>query len=283
MNDEIEPGVVMGPAPGVPPKKTRYEFELTEEIGNEPLAYLARIKQQLGNDITKLGSLARHCDLIGVRWDGDRLIAEANVTVGLNFRDPVLVEKLNDLQWLDALCAQEFRNGESYVVQQGDQGQVVSVLGINNGQAFGSEIVDPDQLNHENGNDYFGCGLPDVISRQTADKILKLSSDELTQALSSLLKPAEIEACQARLLVIQKKIGLLNEAGKIIENSPWNVGSQGEENALFENVMTDSYRSYVARDADNRGYIKIDHQVFANGGANSKDSSVMTMEGLSDE
>lgn len=240
-------GIVMGLAPGSSPVKTDYEFELTGKSGDPSLDFLADKKAVLEKlSPSALQSVASRNGLEELRFDGDRLMAVGNVDVDIKFEDPALLEGLNDLQWLDALCAQGDRHCGNYLVEHNTEGKVTRVTGIDNDQSFGEKIRDPNDIKF--GSDtasygFHGCSLPDVISLKTAQALKQLTSEKLRDTLSGLLTKGEIDACVERLEAIKKRVADLEGSAGVIDPGGWDF-----HDAKLAAFWTDPGVSYVARD-----------------------------------
>lgn len=253
-------GIVMGLAPGTSPYKSDKEFELTKGFGKKVSdADVRGFKELLakardGDDPVYsdldipflLENFAKRCELKSLRLDGDRLLAKGFVEVKLDYSDPVLLEKLNDLQWLDALCAQGDRHGQNYLVEQDADGHVVGVLGIDNDQSFGCKVHNPNGIQHtsaEESRGFRGCRLPEAISRKTAQAFMALTEQTLRAELKDMLTPAEIDACVARLAAIKGAVSDLHRANRIVAAGGWT-----KDNLQLKTFLEDPESSYVARD-----------------------------------
>lgn len=242
-----ELGIVMELAPGSSRVKTNFEFELTGDIGNKRLASLATNKDDLrGMNAGVLDAIAGRNGLEHLRFEGDKLMATGNVAVDMDYTDPVLLEKLNDLQWLDALCAQGDRHRGNYIVEQNFRGKVVGVRGIDNDQSFGKNVIDPNGIQHGNSEEshgFKGRAMPDVISAKTAQAFRNMTQENLRAELEGLLTEEEIAACVTRLVAIKGRIDEIEQAGKIIASGQWS-----ESNLQLVNFLRHGPSSYVARD-----------------------------------
>lgn len=252
-NDHL--GVVMGLAPGASPSKSHtFEIAIGDPRFSNDLSkpeYRANLMKMSPEEINDRAALF---GLKELRFDGNRLIAKADVQVKLDYKDPTLRKELNKLQWLDALCGQGDRHCGNYFVERNANGQVTRVTGIDNDQSFGKGLRDPNGIMYK--SDHFhhgfrGCSMPTVIDRDTAEAFKSLTHAKIDSTLTGLLTSEEIDACKARLDAIKSHISTLETNDKVIGPDQW-----GGEKANLS--LQDKNSSYVAR--DNR---QMHHLVFA--------------------
>lgn len=240
-------GIVMGMAPGTSPISGKaFEFELKRgEAYDEVVEEIETNRWIYESDPDALEDLAEMAGLKEIRLDGPRIIAKGSAAIKLNFSDPALRRELNRLQWMDALCAQGDRHAGNYFVEMDNRGRVVGVTGIDNDQAFGKNVRDPNTMlrgNTSANRGFWGCKLPEVIDTDTRDAVMKITHDQIEESLRGLVTDEEIQSTRDRLDVIQHHIQDLEISGRVIRPNQW---SSARVTRLLSNPDT----SYVARDS----------------------------------
>jgi hypothetical protein len=104
----------------------------------------------------------------------------------INLKDPVLQNKLNDLEWLDIITGQLDRNSTNYLVTFDANGKPNGVKGIDNDFSLGAAHPNPDNVAKTN--------LPRMIDSQTAAAIEQMGRDwnqpgGMKERISELLSP----------------------------------------------------------------------------------------------
>ncbi|CAN7502203.1 hypothetical protein [Acidovorax sp. LjRoot117] len=225
-------GLVMSFAPGLSPLKSgdvvvtlspekRAELSASPELAT---AY-AREKGFVGGKLVE-GGLQLINSMEVENMDGEITVQEKDAFVAFDFSDPVLREKTTDLQWLDALCGQVDRHGHNYIVQQGADGRVTGVIGIDNDIAFGDQLTDPNDVNPAamrtrtgESPPFKGCVLPQVVSTKTATALLAMTPDKMLELMGPGFTPGEQAAAQSRLGAIQTHVRDLQAKGQVAERT----------------------------------------------------------------
>jgi hypothetical protein len=132
---------------------------------------------------------------------------------GVSIDDPVLQSGLNKLQLLDAIAGQLDRHQGNYHIQQGKDGKVTGVTGIDLDMAFGKDMkttTGPQTaMNYK--------GLPEFIDKQMGEKILQVKPTDIRNALLGLLSKAEVEATVSRFTEVQEAVRAAKKSGKIVD------------------------------------------------------------------
>ncbi len=240
--------------------ESRYElgdFDVSDSEQGQRILQLAQGSQQEQEEAQAL--------LRGLpgRVEDGRVIQELRITAmlqrgdrDLNFDDPVVRRGLVKLQLLDALTAQGDRHQANYIVTQDAQGRYTGVVAIDNDQAFGTRIGNPNDLLRRvsggvvTGPDGVkrtglqglnGVMLPGVVDRDMKAAFDALTPDGLRAELAGLLPDPEIEVAVQRLNVIKSHLEQLERNGMVIDSDEW--GSD-----LVTATLQDTNSSYVARD-----------------------------------
>ena len=197
------------------------------------------------------------------RIEDGRVIQELRITTTkqrgdeVDFEDPVLRRELVKLQLLDALTAQGDRHQANYIVRQDDLGRCTGLVAIDNDQAFGTRIsnpndllfsvmrgggvVGPDGVTRPGTDGLNGVLLPGVVDREMKAAFDRITADDLRQSLTGLLPAEEIATAVMRLAIIKSHLDTLEREGKIIEPGDW-----GGERATT--ALQGKFDSYVGRD-----------------------------------
>jgi hypothetical protein len=155
--------------------------------------------------------------------------------------DPVLRRGLNKLQILDAISGQLDRHTGNFHVDADDQGNVLSVTGIDLDMAFGANmkgVAFRDSGGAENFKE-----LPEFIDEDMGLKILQVQPGDVRDALTGLLSKAEIEATVSRFRAVQTAVMEAQKNGKM--KSSWS-GSALKEGAAYDKVGWASNRKTYA-------------------------------------
>jgi hypothetical protein len=202
----------------------------------------------LPGSIDENGRVIQELRIMGSEQRGNR---------DVDLDDPIVRRGLVQLQLLDALTAQGDRHQLNYIFTLDGDGRHTGVKAIDNDQAFGTKIKNPNDLLHKpqgkdtvmgpdgvdrwGDTDLNGVMLPGVVDRDMKNAFDRITPDGLRAALAGLLPEPEIEAAVDRLDVIKTHLAKLELEGKIIENDQW--GSEFATQALL-----DENTSYVGRD-----------------------------------
>jgi hypothetical protein len=196
----------------------------------------------------------------GYKVVNDRLFKEVDSGVReMNYSQPGLRRELVKLQLLDAITAQGDRHPGNYMVELNGEGGFSRLRAIDNDQAFGPKVVNPNQLLHVGsgegqvevggklyGNTTFnGVMLPPVVDTDMKAAIDRITPESLRRELTGLLPEKEIEATLLRLHTLKGHVAQLEKDGKVIAPDQW--GSP-----LVTKALEDPKTSYVGRDS---GYI----------------------------
>lgn len=232
-------GMVMGFAEGVPAMKQR-EVDVTEEMTAQVQAWREMVDQEI-LDPEGFKDMLQASNL---RIDGERILRTEEVGVQQNYADPGLRRELVKLQLLDALTAQGDRHGGNYLIRRDETGRFTGLSAIDNDQAFGTAIKNPDEL-HNGILGLRGVKLPPVVDEGMKAAFENLSDAQLREVLTGLLPEAEIAAAITRLHVIQDYLagGPPPVVLGIDDPDAWGA----EEVGL---ALHDPTTSYVGRDLD---------------------------------
>ena len=175
----------------------------------------------------------------------------------VNFKDPVLRRELVKLQLMDALTAQGDRHQANYIVKHDIEGRCTGIVAIDNDQAFGPRVGNPndllfsvmqgagvqgpDGIRRAGTEGLNGVMLPGVVDREMKAAFDAVTADDLRASLAGLLPSEEIAAAVMRLAIIKTHLETLEREGKIIEPDEW-----GGERATT--ALQGRYDSYVGRD-----------------------------------
>ena len=230
-------GMVMGFAEGVPAMKSR-AVDVTEEMRET----VERWREGLSEEDFEALMVDR-----GLRLEDDRILRIEPMGVRQNYTDPGLRRELVKLQLLDAITAQGDRHGGNYLVRRDDHGRFIGLSAIDNDQAFGPRIIDPNQLLPGKGGTkaFKGVMLPPVVDPEIKATFENLTDDQLREALDGLLPEAEINAAVDRLHTIQDYLAGGPPPVVLAGAGPEFWGTEAVGLAL-----SDPTTSYVGRDLD---------------------------------
>ncbi|MGY6270910.1 hypothetical protein ACXIUT_14555 [Achromobacter denitrificans] len=239
---------------------SRYElgaFDVSDsEQGRRILQLASGLPQEREEARTLLGGLPG-------KIEGGAVIQELRITAmrqrgdrDLEFDDPVLRQGLVKLQLLDALTAQGDRHQANYIVAQDAGGRYTGVVAIDNDQAFGTKIgnpndllrrvpgkmvMGPDGLMRGGMQNLNGVMLPGVVDRDMKAAFDGIAAEALRARLAGLLPEQEIELAVQRLGVIKGHLEKLESEGMVIDPGEWGSGKATA-------ALQDEHSSYVARD-----------------------------------
>ena len=200
----------------------------------------------------------------GCKLEGGRILQTQQFGVtDVDYSSPGLRSELVKLQLLDALTAQGDRHPGNYVVELDGEGGFTRLRGIDNDQAFGPKLLDPNELLHlgmtepERNVDgrlygdkaFNGVMLPPVVDTAMKKAFDDMTPDTLRRELEGLLPEKEIQAAVVRLSTIKAHIARLEIAGNVIKPDEW---GSGRVTALLADPQT----SYVGRDSQYIGTLE---------------------------
>lgn len=172
---------------------------------------------------------------------------------GFDFNDPNLRKSLMNLQLVDAVAASGDRHLGNYMRVKNAEGAVTGVQGFDNDSAFGDRIRDPNALRDAASTHSHNVGLPNVVDRQVAMRILAKKAAlpaQIQAELQGLLSPTEIQATIERVRALiqhlevisyEETAGRANPIGKFVND--W---QHMTEQTLA--MLNDPKKSYVGRD-----------------------------------
>ncbi len=199
--------IVMGMAPGTSPLKAS---TVTLTLTAEMVAELKKGGELLGQ-FKRLYGLNDALDLEFV--DDVTVRGTRETYVQFDYGNGDLRRELTRLQWLDALTGQMDRHGHNYFIDVDENGVFRGLTSIDNDGSFGKALHDPDEAPGVPGSQ--NLGLPDVIDRDLADSLQRLTHDDLRNALEGLVGEDEILAACDRLDAIQRKVARLESSGGV--------------------------------------------------------------------
>jgi hypothetical protein len=215
-------GIVSGGVPGVPIYKAKKDHELV------PPKNLSKAKlTDWMND--------HQVD----ERDGKYYERSGDIFEWVDYRDPRIQKGLSDLQLFDAISGQKDRHGGNIFIDKAT-GQVT---GIDDDLSFGRGMA-PDEQVDPTGTKY--AGLPDLVDRRTAEKILALEPDDLRKQLEAAgddnetLTEAEVDDAVTRLVNVKSYLRLLDDTDQLVTN--WN-------DATYEKARKATDASYLGREA----------------------------------
>ncbi len=154
----------------------------------------------------------------------DNFFSLEHTATNFNFKEPSIARGLTELQLFDELTGQADRHWGNAFIELDANNELKSLTAIDNDLSFGSKNS-YDQVGKASGlhswDSKLPANLPPTVPRETADKFLKLTADELRQSLDGILQPAEIDAAVERLGVIQDHLENLDSQGKLLSNDAW--------------------------------------------------------------
>jgi hypothetical protein len=158
----------------------------------------------------------------------------------VDFKRPEIQKGLSDLQLFDAITGQTDRHGGNIFIDP-TTGQV---SGIDDDRSFGRGIKVSAQVNPWK----HYTGLPDLVDKGTAEKILAVKPDDLREQLEAAqddtetLTDQEIDDAVQRLVNVQSYLQLLDATDQLVTN--WN-------DATYEKARKAPDKSYLGRSARN--------------------------------
>lgn len=247
-------GVVMGFAPGVAATP-----KVLADISDTALG--RQMQLQLDNVVAGLSPEVLFQDELEFYQitleNGRFFMMLPHVVADVNPDRPELRRDLVKLQLLDALCGQGDRHAGNYVVNRDQNGDYNGLLAIDNDQAFGGAIDDPNKLlfdptapprgwpDRYGRRELRGVLLPEVVDREMKEAFDRLTPEALEEELSVLLTDDEVEAAKQRLVFIKNHLAQLEVDGKVIEPDQW-------DSEVARDGLLNMDTSYVARERDGR-------------------------------
>lgn len=155
--------------------------------------------------------------------------------------------RLNQLQWLDFICAQTDRNPANIFISYGTDGVAMDVTGIDNDTSFGEDVHTFWGLDTKTGKYEGACqGMPKLVDEEMAKQIDQLTEqpgrDKFTDMLrANHLSPDEIAQTLIRLDDAKDTIDLWRSS------RPDNICSQ--QSSDWSSKNTSGYSEYFARAA----------------------------------
>jgi hypothetical protein len=215
------PGVVSGRVPGKPLQTSEFEAERAV-----PADYSAQDIQDWmkGSQIVKRG--------------GRYYETSAFVYQYADLTDPQIQKGFSDLQLFDAITGQVDRHGGNVYIDP----QTGAVTGIDDDRSFGVGRKSDDLA--VPGGKYLG--LPELVDKTTANRILNLSPNDLAEVLRPYstdgrkLTAAEITDARRRLVAVQTHLQGLKNDGRLV--TTW-------DDATYQEALRQPGTSYLGRHA----------------------------------
>ena len=166
----------------------------------------------------------------------------------MDFDQPVMQKGMTSLQVLDALCGQQDRHRENYLVELDEEGNAIGLKGIDNDFSFGRS--DLDQAS-KGANRDLNSKLRDVVQqgqivlphmdKQLALNILALNDSTVKYALADLITQEEIDWFLRRLhdmqAALRKEMANKNSRVFVEKDSDWNRQTFEDIMAMRESVQ----------------------------------------------
>jgi hypothetical protein len=162
---------------------------------------------------------------------------------GLDYSDPVLQQKLIELQINDSITGQVDRHIGNYHVQKGEDGKVTGLTGFDNDGSFAPQYEKNSDLQRDDGSRRgHTVGLPPLMDESQAKRIEELDPVAVYQEVAKHLTEEEGTAAMLRVWELQTHVQKLRDEGRIVKE--WN----DETYRMLREAGTDN--SYVARDGE---------------------------------
>lgn len=157
---------------------------------------------------------------------GDQWFANSGTEINeIDLSNPETQKGLNQLQWFDALIGNTDRHSGNILVDPATG----KVVGIDNDLAFGKGHkafdYEEEQTGWEKGHDEKYLGLPSLIDRELADKLLALDAKKLEKLLNpkgtkkkDKFTEDEIKDTLERLTRIQAKVQQMIKDEQVVDN-----------------------------------------------------------------
>jgi hypothetical protein len=148
---------------------------------------------------------------------------------------------MSNLQLLDAVSGQMDRHIGNIFCQVDANGKVIGIKGIDNDLAFGKLQDDPNQFLGDPLHKGHGVGIPPLIDKKVARRMLEIKDKDIKEALKDLLDDSEIEATISRF----------NEVKEYIKKHKDSLVDDWDDKVIAnKNRAQDEKRSYWKRDKE---------------------------------
>ena len=211
-----------------------------EEVVTPQSKYSALLlfRDRVEGDSELRKNLCQRYRLTGIRVNAQNQLVVMPALVAQHKEDPQLQKELTKLQLMDALIGNRDRHLNNYFVDFDPETEQVTVTGVDNDDAFNSDITKPSQFSSHNTR----VGLPPVVDREMLDAITGIDETEYRNSLGRLSN-REANAAVSRLRNIKSHLQTLERTGRVIEpGDPVGWGSPQVTSLLT------SKNSYVGRD-----------------------------------
>ncbi len=167
---------------------------------------------------------------------------------GLNLHDPVLLGRLCDLAWLDAVTGQIDRHLGNFLVSHAS-GSVQDIVAIDNDFSFPEQFDGfHSQANRNRMQVAHTMGLPPVISALTMQRIRMFVADwaAFRPELEQLLTDAELTATDGRLRGIASHVDGLETAECVGPDADWACWRHPTACCSAQEMLASNQRGTVA-------------------------------------
>jgi hypothetical protein len=144
----------------------------------------------------------------------DTLIKDVKASTQINYDDPILMKELSSLQLIDAIAGSSDRHIENYMIVRDKNGFVIEVKGIDNDFSFGDTTIQELASLRSRKN----LGIPAIVDKDVAEKIIKIPASSVRQILEPLLDAREVAAAVSRYEEVVKTLQSLQKGGKLIQD-----------------------------------------------------------------
>jgi hypothetical protein len=221
-------GVVSGAVPGEPLHTVKRDAEYTVPEGTSKREMVA---------IAKASQLEER--------DGKYYEISKYIYEWVNFRDPQIQKSLSDLQLFDAISGQTDRHAGNIFVDP----KTGAVSGIDDDKSFGLGKPAAQQAEVGGRVDKY-AGLPALVDKETAERILALDVTDLPKELAKRLDDSrsltdeEIAEAMRRLKGVQRYLRDLEANGRLVGQNGTSWGD-----ATYQQALQDPTSSYLGRQA----------------------------------
>lgn len=205
------------------------------------------------DDEVDFGARVANYKNVGGRWMGH----SGDEINDIDLSNPTTQKGLNDLQWFDSLIGNADRHGGNILVDPAT-GQV---SGIDNDLSFGTgqfakmgKNVDEDFVK---GRDAKYLGLPSMLDKSTAEKLMALDDKKLAKMLNPKGTPKdqkftekELQQTYDRLEVIKAKVQEMTDNDELVDqwdDSTYQKAINEDTSGRATSWNKDPYGSYVQR------------------------------------